>query len=450
MKFLYPFFKKHPAQAGCFLCINKLPRNEEIKLRKLKIALFLAILVSSTNIFAQINLPASNQSESSLRSLSPIIDSIYDWQWDTLNLVWKVTGKKMNILYDINNNQTGNIHQSWNGSTWKDSIRATYSYDASNNMTTETYENWNGSTWVSSYQINYTYDANNNKTSYISLNGPNLTLSYKVTWNYDINNNIISKLEQNWNGSAWVNLNKNTLSYDANHNQISEVYQSWSAGNWMDLYQYSFTYDINNNLTSRTQQNWNGSAWVNAYKATFSYDVNKNITNSVFDDWNGAVWVNSSQYTYTYNANNNKTNEIALSWNGGILTNYHTQSWAYDANNFLKNETYKSWNTAMTEITSGDSSAYYYHTVVGINDLVDREVKITLFPNPSSGKFTIKSNHPIYAIEINNVLGEQLYSNFNVSQPTLNEIDIVGNDKGVYFIKIDSGGEIKTHKIVIQ
>jgi uncharacterized delta-60 repeat protein len=91
------------------------------------------------------------------------------------------------------------------------------------------------------------------------------------------------------------------------------------------------------------------------------------------------------------------------------------------------------------------------------------EYSINIFPNPSTGIFTIKSSDPsaalrVTSIEIINVLGEKVYSSSNLpgrqaGNPRLTsyEIDLRKQPKGIYFYKIE--GENKNTaagKIIIE
>ena len=128
--------------------------------------------------------------------------------------------------------------------------------------------------------------------------------------------------------------------------------------------------------------------------------------------------------------------------------NSYQYTCTYDFNNFEQGYSDKSWNNAGTKVTSGDSSYYYYHTVLGINDLIVQDGSIIVYPNPSSGRFTISSNSPITSIEIYNLLGERIYSDFNFAQKTL--IDLSGYHSGIYLIKIYSGSKNYNRKIIVQ
>ena len=84
------------------------------------------------------------------------------------------------------------------------------------------------------------------------------------------------------------------------------------------------------------------------------------------------------------------------------------------------------------------------------NEKQDSQV-ISVFPNPSNGKFTITTNSSsINGIEIFNILGEKVYTIKDSKHETPNLIDISNFQKGIYFIKIYAGGVKYTEKIVSQ
>ncbi len=78
------------------------------------------------------------------------------------------------------------------------------------------------------------------------------------------------------------------------------------------------------------------------------------------------------------------------------------------------------------------------------------DAAISIFPNPTSGVFTIQSSEKISAIEIINLLGEKIYqlSTFNFQLST--NIDLSKERKGIYFIKLISEKGTATKKLIIQ
>jgi hypothetical protein len=80
----------------------------------------------------------------------------------------------------------------------------------------------------------------------------------------------------------------------------------------------------------------------------------------------------------------------------------------------------------------------------------EEQISISVFPNPSSGKFTIqmenaKGKNADSMIEIYNVFGEKVFR-----QQISKNIDVSYSPKGIYFIKIYDGVKIYTRKVVIQ
>jgi poly(3-hydroxybutyrate) depolymerase len=94
---------------------------------------------------------------------------------------------------------------------------------------------------------------------------------------------------------------------------------------------------------------------------------------------------------------------------------------------------------------------HYFQTLTGIIEIKDlSSLRINIYPNPTSGKFTVTSSGKISTIEIYNMLGVQIYTLSNLSQETSKEIDLSNFPKGIYFAKIYDGNKNHTEKIVIN
>lgn len=75
-------------------------------------------------------------------------------------------------------------------------------------------------------------------------------------------------------------------------------------------------------------------------------------------------------------------------------------------------------------------------TCAGIEQIITQSYSSVVFPNPSNGKYTIKSINLIQNIEVLNLLGEIVLS--KVSDSEIAEIDITEQVNGVYILKIDN------------
>ena len=82
---------------------------------------------------------------------------------------------------------------------------------------------------------------------------------------------------------------------------------------------------------------------------------------------------------------------------------------------------------------------------------INKKNRINIFPNPSTGKFTVSGKN-IQTIEIINISGQSVY--FNKPQEMNNisrlfHIDLSNKSKGVYYIKIQINNRIEIRKLIL-
>lgn len=70
---------------------------------------------------------------------------------------------------------------------------------------------------------------------------------------------------------------------------------------------------------------------------------------------------------------------------------------------------------------------------------------ISVYPNPSNGKFMINSNGKINFVEIYNAMGEKV-----LQEQVFGEIDLSSSPKGIYSVKIKDGDKSYAKNIVVQ
>lgn len=89
----------------------------------------------------------------------------------------------------------------------------------------------------------------------------------------------------------------------------------------------------------------------------------------------------------------------------------------------------------------------------GINTLSSASLSVLLFPNPNDGVFTVKSSvvNSRLSAEVYNILGERVYSQFNILNSTFN-IDLSSQPSGVYLYRVLNidGSLCGEGKLIIQ
>jgi hypothetical protein len=96
--------------------------------------------------------------------------------------------------------------------------------------------------------------------------------------------------------------------------------------------------------------------------------------------------------------------------------------------------------------TSSDSMKI---TLAGIEQLEGKSDKLSIFPNPSSGQFTIKlqDNQNVYSIEIYNLVGEKIYQ--SVLSNSQNAVNFSSQPAGMYFVYLKSEEGVEMGKVLI-
>ncbi len=97
------------------------------------------------------------------------------------------------------------------------------------------------------------------------------------------------------------------------------------------------------------------------------------------------------------------------------------------------------------DILTGAESDIIWHENLGILNInKNNTIDFSVYPNPTTGILTLKSESTIFQIEIYNQLGQLVLSNFNQYK-----IDISKLSEGLYFVKIkDSNGDVGMKKVV--
>ncbi len=175
------------------------------------------------------------------------------------NLILKIYGVKATsgqclLRYGDNNNLIEERYQVTGFGGWRDTELNTYSYDDQNNLTRKLMQGWDTqiSSWVDYIKTDFTYDSENNLTMeiYQFMNDSDWENYSMRTQEFDENNNLTEKLLQKWQ-EDWVNYRRFVYSY-------SEA-------------PLNGFYKVSSNLIGEVEQQWNGSDWINLQQQTYAY-----------------------------------------------------------------------------------------------------------------------------------------------------------------------------------
>ncbi len=83
------------------------------------------------------------------------------------------------------------------------------------------------------------------------------------------------------------------------------------------------------------------------------------------------------------------------------------------------------------------------------NDENNQHDHYDIYPNPNNGKFRLQSSGEIINMEILNVLGQKIDFNSRIKGNT-SYIDMSGKQPGIYFLRIDTGKDTVTKKIILN
>ena len=107
------------------------------------------------------------------------------------------------------------------------------------------------------------------------------------------------------------------------------------------------------------------------------------------------------------------------------------------------------WNGGLGNGTTTDSSVPVQvigncNVVSGVNEESAAQ-PLNIFPNPSSGIFTVECESSDVLLEVRNLLGEII-----VRQNKAGRLDLSAARKGIYAVTLREGAHVRTSKIVVQ
>ena len=296
-----------------------------------------------------------------------------------------------------------------------------YTYNAKNNLLTTTEQEWDSDSWANSvYTVN----------------------------TYDSRSNLLTRTMQVWESGEWKNGSKNTYTYDTAYNQTNWLVQTWNNGDWENVEQWIFTFDTRDNMTSETYQTWTAGAWLNSLRYLYTFNSTDELLAEVQQNWEGDAWVNQTKDSWTYEAGEKIISTDHHYWMDNEWIRVGITVETFDSNNFPVTYSSKLFDEDELTVLSGDSARYYYRGASsGIGKLADG--RMTVYPNPTSGKFIVSCSENISALEICNAVGEIVFSKREINNQTI-PVDLSQSFRGVFIIRISTEAKTFSTKIILR
>jgi photosystem II stability/assembly factor-like uncharacterized protein len=120
---------------------------------------------------------------------------------------------------------------------------------------------------------------------------------------------------------------------------------------------------------------------------------------------------------------------------------------SFDSSTFQLNDVFISGTTLLT--ATGNDGPYYYSAALSTSiPRNSTEENLSVYPNPSTGIFSLQGETKISTVEVTNALGTIVFAQqTNASKAT---IDISKESNGVYYVKIISQAGISTEKLILS
>ncbi|MBT7493479.1 MAG: T9SS type A sorting domain-containing protein, partial [Bacteroidetes bacterium] len=99
----------------------------------------------------------------------------------------------------------------------------------------------------------------------------------------------------------------------------------------------------------------------------------------------------------------------------------------------------------ITNCSNSDSVQITVFDDTGIKNMANEQ--ITIFPNPSYGKFIIEGNN-LQSVEIRNITGK-IVKQFSIDNKKSTIINLKDQAKGIYFVKVQGSSFIEFRKLVL-
>jgi hypothetical protein len=377
------------------------------------------------------------------------------------------------LRYNDNGRVDASITQIWNSDSgsWVDFRRSSFEYDGNGNDTLQVVETWNviNQTWENSERFQRTYDSQNR-----------LDLARKDSWNgtWEKDRRIdlsyfpdsTEALQENWNGSDWVNDERRTTSLNNSDLPTQTLTEDWDDGNeeWVNDEQETFSYTTHNSTEKFERivaEDWDdgNEEWVNDNRTRFSYtdvipvelarfEAQRTGGSDVRLTWQTASETNNSGFNVQRQAGSGAASWTTVDFIEGAGTTSEPQTYQFtDQGVPYEAETVRyrlrqidlDGTTDLSKVVEVDLST------------PDQLALRAPFPNPSQGQATVRYELPQATdvqVAVYDLLGRQVATPVDGrktagrAQFQLRTQDL---PSGMYFLRLQATEQTRTQRLTV-
>ncbi len=200
------------------------------------------------------------------------------------------------------------LYYTWDGDDWSLNSRTTFGWDGQGRPTTELDEDWQGSAYVNDHLSTTSYDGTGaTETITRDWEGDAWVNETRSTFENDGEQRPVVIVTQEWDGAMWENQSRSTITYESGLAMAEMIVETWTEGAWVESFKSVYTYDGGN------QAEWisyskDGDDWVPVFRSTSTYSGGKLET--TLTELNFATppdppdWTFSSRITNSYEGDN--------------------------------------------------------------------------------------------------------------------------------------------------
>ena len=367
---------------------------------------------------------------------------------------------------NLNNYKTSNvISEYWKNGNWENELYS--SINRTNTGMTRSSKIWNPikNIWVNYVQSNvisttdgYIQDVTSQKWDTLIDAWQN---DLRVSFIYNNSNDVISFIGEQWLIGSWKVVEQDKYEYTYDITGKRSLYQQrWDTitNIWVNYDKRDYLNDTQKLVLEEQHQTWNknSNSWEYYYKGVNTYNSNQKLKISKGQDYSfPSGWSDLGQTNYSYDSNGDLINELILTWTNEInssvkiLKNSFQDNYINNTDGTVFQHTSQSWDVYKNIWNNFYRDTYDYPTITDNKKQIDN-VNFKIYPNPTSGIFTINSHFENTAsLNLIDILGKQVLNNYQINIG-FNQIDVSELSKGVYFIQLTSEGVNHIERLVIN